>query len=57
MLIYSVIIANEKCEFNKQDMLFEFSIYFIRFVSETSHLYPVWMDQTVEAWNNLTFHL
>lgn len=25
MLIYSVIIANEKCEFNKQDMLFEFS--------------------------------
>lgn len=34
MLIDSIIIVSEKCEFNKQDKVFEFSTYFL------SGLYP-----------------
>lgn len=29
MLIYSIIVANDKYEFNNQDKLFEFSTYFL----------------------------
>lgn len=29
MLMYSIIVGNEKYEFNKQDKLFDFSTYFL----------------------------